>query len=123
MENKNLCYNKIHEISMLPNNWDGYNSSNVDKIVCDNASYFIQIIDDKIISTLSSDDITPTPYGTITFDFINDRSMVSVEVGNSKIGFFSSFSEVKDTVFDVEQAKKHGIPSELKKAFEMLLKN
>lgn len=37
--------------------------------------------------------LTPTPYGTLVFDFYRKKHFVSIEVGNSKFGFYSDLPD------------------------------
>lgn len=88
--------NKICELSQLEDNWDGYGASNLSETVIKNAYKFIDAARLIGYCPSSSDDVTPTPYGTIVLDYSSNTGVVSVEIGESKIGFFTDFSDGKN---------------------------
>lgn len=102
--NMPIIYNsltqRLSEIISLNENWDGYNA-----IVPDIASYstaidFIKKLSSKFLSYLQDDDIVPTPYGSIVLDFTKGDNVVSVEIAENKIGFFTDFQNTKNSESD-----------------------
>lgn len=77
----------------LPNNWDGFGAVAVNKSVQNNAREFLTKLDYLFLDCLEEEDMYSTPYGTVVLDFQNEKGMVSVEVGESKIGFFTDFTD------------------------------
>ena len=93
-ENIEKCRERIDEIEKLPKNYDGYGAEAPDKIVCDNARTFFQTLCNSNCLIPCSDEITPTPYGTIVFDLYSDKEdkdLISIEIGTHQIGFFTDY--------------------------------
>lgn len=111
---------KIEEIRCLPDNWDGYNASKIGVGTYNNTSLFIEKMDIDMLDMLSENDITPTPYGTITLNFRNKGNLVSVEIGENNIGFFTEFKGTEDIEIDSERFIADYLPEKLKKAFKIL---
>lgn len=115
----NSLTQRLSEIVSLDNNWDGYNA-----IVPDIASYttaidFINKLNNKFLSYLQDSDIVPTPYGSIVLDFTKGNNIVSVEIAENKIGFFTDFSngENSESEGDILGEK---IPNSLLQALKLL---
>jgi len=93
--------NRISEISLLHSNWNGDGAIPPSEQVLKNAFKFL----DSIIlygysNYIKSEDIVPTPYGTIDMDFESSQGLVSVEIGKERIGFFTEYSDREDTLSD-----------------------
>ena len=57
-----------------------------------NAIEFVETLPNEVLHKFSTDDLTPTNYGTIVFDWYDaDENTVSIEVGTTKIGGFYNF--------------------------------
>lgn len=89
-------YSKYHsaiedldKISKITNGWDGYKAITPENEVIDNAKSFIMNLSYYNYDAPAS--IEPTPYGSIVIDFEGERGLVSVEIGKSKIGWFTDF--------------------------------
>lgn len=95
MLNRLRCFNRIGEIAGLKENWDGYDASAIDSKVIQNSILFLQTILEKDYH-IDSEDIVPTPYGNVVFDFNSSKGLVSVEVAAHMIGFFTDFIEGKN---------------------------
>ena len=113
-------YQKLSKIYYLPKNWDGYNASVISRTVFDNSCAFLQKIDNSIENLLSEDDIVPTPYGTIVMDFIKDENLVSVEIGEDTIGFFTEFKNDENIEVDSVAFSVNYLHEELYKALKIL---
>lgn len=111
--NFNAIKNKISQISMLSQDWDGYNAVIPSNEVIKNAYKFIDNAFHNNYSFIEADDVTPTPYGTIVFDFINKRGLVSVEIGKKAIGFFTDFANITNHSSDGIDSDFKLIPEEL----------
>lgn len=105
--------NKISEISDLRADWDGYGASAPSTRVVTNSFKFLDSVLNKKTVPLKSQDITPTPYGTIVFDFRSDRGLVSVEIGSEELGYFTDFDEGQNYMSDGIETNFRSIPSEL----------
>lgn len=108
--------NRITEIGILKDNWDGYGASKpIDKVI-NNSFRFIDAIFKNDFKLINQDDITPTPYGTISFDFISEKGLVSVEIGVSKLGFFTDFLTDDNVYYNEIDTDFCSIPDALNKA-------
>lgn len=89
----------IIEFSQLENNWDGYGGIPplMDTIV--NTLEVLNVIPLKYFDII--DYIAPTPYGTITIDFLDkDENLISIEIGKDELGYFTegNFEKLADNV-------------------------
>lgn len=84
---------RLNIIKNLPDNWDGYGAVRIDVSVYYNVRSFLSELDNFFFNYLKEEDIYCTPYGTVVLDFEKNEEIVSVEVGESKIGFFTEFSD------------------------------
>ena len=112
--------NRISEIDNLENNWDGYAAVAPSERVIKNVFKFIDCILDEGFNTIKKDDILPTPYGSIVLDFNSSKGLVSVEVGENQIGFFTEFINQKDFASDGIDTDFRTLSEELKKALSSL---
>lgn len=86
-------FETVDAISQLKNNWDGYGAVPPSHSVVDNTKNFITSLPKVIINLLIEDNITPTPYGTIVLDIKKLESLISVEIGDEMIGYFTEFAD------------------------------
>jgi hypothetical protein len=101
-------FNRLIRFKWLDDNWDGYGALKVSKEVLANAYAFLMtLINDGFdLKDFNEEFITPTQYGTITFDFYENNkplcadNFVSVEIGKSKIGWFTHFEHGIDNESD-----------------------
>lgn len=114
--------NKIKTFSHLNDNWDGYEATSIDDAAIFNAIRFVSSLPENIIFTLNEENIVPTPYGTIVFDFVSSAGIVSVEIGNQTIGFFTEFQNNPDFVLEKALFNQTNLPVELISAFKVLHK-
>lgn len=110
---------RVSELMCLDPNWDGYGA-----VVPDLATYttvldFIQKIDRETLSYLNNDDIVPTPYGTIVLDFSKGENLVSVEIGEDRVGFFTDFVDGDNSELDGD-VWRNMIPEKLTYALKQL---
>ena len=116
--------NRINLFGKLTENWDGHGASALNPQTLANARKFIIesiATEDILLENLELDNITPTSYGTIVFDWEIDKNIVSVEIGDTKIGFFTDFVDDGDNIIsegDFFNGRK--LPENLKKAFRTL---
>ena len=106
---------ELESISVLCAGWDGGKTAAPGKKVIDNAKRFVKNLsfcDFRIPS-----DIEPTPYGSVVLNFEDERGLVSVEIGKSKIGWFTDFRDGKNYASDCVKCDFNLIPQ----ALELLL--
>lgn len=107
---------RLDKIKSMPVSWDGNDVCFVDASVIYNVKDFLEQIDDIFMDYLDEEDILPTPYGTITLDFEKNNNAISVEIGESKIAFFTDFEDKKNSKSDGTYFNHKMIPVELKNA-------
>lgn len=108
--------NKISGFKNLASNWDGYGSTTISQKVISNALQFLKTIDEPLINDIDPESLTPTPYGTIVIDIENKNDLLSIEIGESKIGFFTDFEAKQNISSDGEIYTPNSIPSSLSEA-------
>lgn len=115
-----LSYKKFQQrlakIYCLENNWDGKNACALDLLVYSNTNEFLSKIDCKILDFLNEQSILPTPYGTMTLDFEKNNNLVSIEIGENQIGFFTDFQTEENSSADNIDFPRNKIPEVLKQA-------
>jgi len=116
--------NRINLFEKLAENWDGNGASTPNHQTLVNARKFIVesiAKEDILLENLEVDNITPTPYGTIVFDWEIDKNIVSVEIGDTEIGFFTDFTNSADnTISEDEFFNERKLPKNLMQAFRIL---
>lgn len=112
--------NKISEIGELSDDWDGFDANAVPKLVLKNTFKFIDTLCDNGVFEINPDDITPTPYGSIVIDLTSPKGLVSLEIGQSEIGFFTEFIDEKDFESEGEETDFRFIPKGLQEALDVL---
>jgi hypothetical protein len=110
---------RITAISSLTDNWDGYGAIRPNSETIHQANVFLSQLNLTTLQYLNSDDISPTPYGTIVMDFYRSSNRLSVEVGESKIGFFSDFVNNQYVESDGVNYDQTKLPNELQTAIEL----
>lgn len=83
---------RMEKLARLQDNWDGYGASAVSRKVVKNATLFLRTLQREDIHLPQSDDIYSTPYGSIVIDLFNSYGLVSLEIGDSQIGYFTDYS-------------------------------
>lgn len=83
----------INNIEKLKFNWDGDGAEAPNKDAMENARHLIMKLSPQDISHLDVNDIYPSTYGSIIMDFEMERGVVSVELGDKTLGFYTDFSE------------------------------
>jgi hypothetical protein len=112
--------NRILKINKLNYNWDGYGGVIPDENAINNSIKFIDNIPESLLKDLKDDNITPTPYGTIVYDWEKRGEIVSVEIGTNKIGFFTEFKNNENYNLEAEIFNEYALPESLNKAFQVL---
>ncbi len=116
----------VTDHSILYHPWNNRLSNIMNTVPMDisviyNVKDFLNQVDQVFLEYLDIEDIVPTPYGTITLDFEHDGNLVSVEMGETKIAFFTDFKNKQNSRLDGTYYMRR-VPHELKEAFSRLLK-
>lgn len=100
----------LKQFRKVQNNWDGYGAKAPSENVIKNAMEFLSILPAWYQKMLNVEEVNITPYGTVVMEWYKDQShFISIEVGNSKIGFLS---ETPDGENPLEQSIDF-IPNEI----------
>lgn len=87
---------RFDAIRKLSDNWDGMGATTVETRVVKNALAFLNMLNTRQLLALEAENIMPTPYGTVELDWKSNDSLLSVEIGTNKIGFFTQFPDNKN---------------------------
>lgn len=115
----------LSQFNRISDNWDGYGAKAPNKIAISNAMNFLKLLPSNYQKLLNLDEVSITPYGTIVLEWFNDeKHFVSIEIGNSKIGFFSETPDGENPLeqsleFSPNEVPQRVIPV-LSKVFSMV---
>lgn len=109
---RGMISERIFSLMFLKENWDGDGAFNIDFKVFQNSKKFINALSDNILDVLNEEEITPTQYGTIVFEWENKNGCISVEIGATEIGYFYEIDE-KIIVGKPEKFNENSIPKEI----------
>ena len=87
------CMVKIEQFDLLQPDWDGNGAMKPNADAVKNAKHLVEILDKEMLKSLNPDDIYPSDYGSVILDFKTHRGLVSVEMGDTTMGFYTDFSE------------------------------
>lgn len=80
----------LNQIQRIQENWDGYGAKAPVQATIENAIRLLKYLPNEYQKMLNTDELSITPYGTVTMDWAkNENSYISIEIGSTKIGFFS----------------------------------
>lgn len=113
----------IASFASLKDNWDGNNAVALKDQVLINAKRFINSLPEIILKDIDTDNITPTPYGSLVLDWDINGDVLSVEIGDRKIGFFTDFSDGNNLESNGTFFNQNSLPVELLNAFDKLYKS
>jgi hypothetical protein len=79
--------NTIEELGDLQDDWDGYGAASISREVRDNALHFIKVIEAAPFG-MQAPEISPTPTGTISFEWVTPHAKAFLEIGNTRYSGF-----------------------------------
>lgn len=82
---------RLEKIARLHNNWDGYGAASVSRQVVKNATTFLRTLQKGGLKLPASDDIYVTPYGSVVIELFNNYGLVSLEIGDHQVGYFTDY--------------------------------
>lgn len=113
---------KIKSFEFLDENWDGFGAVAPERGVVNNTIAFISALPQTITSRIKMENLVPTPYGTLVIDMAIKDELISIEVGENKIGFFSEFEDGADIKLKEKLFNQDNLPIELLDAIKKLYK-
>ncbi|TAK38497.1 MAG: hypothetical protein EPO28_11210 [Saprospiraceae bacterium] len=112
---------KIQSFTRLKNNWDGYGAIPVSPEVADACLNFLRLLPESFLEHLEPENITPTPYSTVTIDWEHgDSHFVTVEIGKSKANFFAQLPSGKTMENEHLDLAGKDFPADLLEALQHL---
>jgi hypothetical protein len=115
-------FKRIDKIVKLDDNWDGYGAIKPNVMTMNNCKTFLNGISIKVLQYLDEQDIYPMTYGTIIMEFNKGNNLLSVEFGESKVGFFTEFMNSENIVVESVDLNKDGLSYELFDAVKSFLR-
>lgn len=122
--NTDFLLNRLKNLTLLPDDWDGFGAIPPYSESISNCIKFIKRLPDNVISQLEFDDFIPSNYGTVIINLTNSKKeKVSIEFGKTKLGFFTEFTDnynfqINETLFNY-----NSLPPELISAITKLYKS
>ena len=112
----------LKKIEELEENWDGYGAVSPDAEVIRNTYIFLPTLLSNcyLEKKCLRGSLYPTPYGSICFDLEDDNTLLSIEIGNENVGWFS---EKDDEYLESNNGIKTDfstLPEELEKTLKSL---
>ena len=112
---------KLHTIACLDENWDGYDATVPSEQTIRNSSKFVESAFNEGFIQLAPEDVYPTPYGSVVLDFKTEQTgLVTVEIGQEQIGFFTEFKNKPNYALDATQSDFTEIHPTLKNVLKIL---
>ena len=112
---------RLGEIAHLKDNWDGYGATSPKSTTIRQVMTTLRCFDLNVLQFLEEEDILPTPYGTIVIDLYRGSNRLSIEFGESKIGFFSELVNSQNIESEGVNYDSTKLPNELQKAINLFL--
>ncbi|CAD5270657.1 MULTISPECIES: hypothetical protein [unclassified Imperialibacter] len=114
----NIIKSRIISFLSFSDNWDGYGAIKPLHKTIYNSILFATLLPDSLLENLDIDEISPTPYGTIVIDFKGNGSLISVEIGEDEVGFFSEIFGKEGPKSTGEKINPHEISQDIITVFK-----
>jgi hypothetical protein len=97
-----------NDIRNLKDNWDGYGGNEIDENVIAHSIHLFNDLPNAFVSLLNKDSITPTPNGTITIVWENEKNELFLEIGNKYSTYYIKHGEETqfNNSFDISNSKE-----------------
>ena len=99
LEEAKSARHNIEELACLKENWDGYGASAISQRARDNALYFISLIEAAPYGA-PIPEISPTPNGTISFEWETPHAEAYLEIGNTRYSGFITTGQQQSALFE-----------------------
>lgn len=83
----------VRNLSTLPSDLPGLDFEVPSEEIAGNAVKFLEAMDRAGIACPESGCVMPTAFGTIVIDATVERGLVSMEIGRTKVGFFTDYED------------------------------
>jgi len=120
----NPLYDKLiymNQFKKVGDNWDGYGAKAPSEMAIKNAISFLKLLPAGYQKMLNLDEVNITPYGTVVMEWYKDENhFLSIEVGNSKIGFFSETPDGENPLEQSIQFISNEVPQQVIPVFKKI---
>ena len=86
-------FEAIDRLSALNDDWDGEGAVAPNAMALKNSRKLLSLLKTEQLQALSPADIYASTYGSIVMDFETRRGLVSVEMGDTTMGFYTDFHD------------------------------
>lgn len=83
----------VRNLSTLPKDLPGLDFEVPSKEVTENAMHFLSAMEAMGLECPEHGAVMPSVFGTIVIDAVVDRGLVSIEIGRTKVGFFTDYED------------------------------
>ena len=80
-------------LATLPDDLPGAGFEVPSQKIANNASKFLKAMEVQSIPCPERGDVMPSAFGTVVIDINTSRGLVSIEIGRTKVGFFTDFED------------------------------
>lgn len=89
-------FDVLESLSHLKDNWDGDGAVQPNQEALTNSKRLLSLMDITVLQTLSPESVYASSYGSVVMDFETNRGLVSVEMGDKSMGFYTDFHDKKN---------------------------
>lgn len=109
----------LNQFNNISDNWDGYGAKAPHQNAIKNAIGFLKILPSGYQKLLNIEEVNITPYGTIVMEwFKDDNNYISIEIGSSKIGFFSETPDGENPLAHSLEFTQNEVPHQILPTFK-----
>ena len=83
----------VKNLSTLPKDLPGLDFEVPSKQITENAMHFLSAMEALGLECPESGNVMPSVFGTIVIDAYVERGLVSIEIGRTKVGFFTDYED------------------------------
>lgn len=106
-------FEAINRLSVLDANWDGEGAVAPKAEALKNSRKLLSLLKTEQLQALSPADIYASSYGSVVMDFETRRGLVSVEVGDTTMGFYTDFHDEPNYAIEGIRTDFETVPEKL----------
>lgn len=84
-------FDTLDRLATLQDNWDGDGAVSPNPNALKNCRKLVSLLDEDQLKALPQSNVYASSYGSVVLDFETHRGLVSVEVGDDTMGFYTDF--------------------------------
>lgn len=89
----NLIKSFVKNLTTLPKDLPGLDFVVPSKEITDNTLHFLNAMEDAGLPCPEMGSVMPSVFGTFVIDAMVERGLVSIEIGRTKVGFFTDYED------------------------------